>query len=121
MENRLKKRDRLESEDDVPALLAEINDNPELKKKLVEALSQQTRHRIDTERLIIDLGVEQQKRAQIYTFTISALSIICATILGFNNSPWAAGVIAVVGVGGPSAALALAERLSQTKNSETDK
>lgn len=106
----------LVTESDASALLVQINGNPELRSKLVEVLAQQTKHRIDTERLIIDLGVEQQKRAQIYTFTVSTLAIICASILGYFGSPWVAGVIAIVGVGGPSAALAVAERIAKPRN-----
>ncbi|MBS4095271.1 MAG: hypothetical protein KGZ83_00360, partial [Sulfuricella sp.] len=99
-----------------PILLAEINNNPELKLKLVEVLAQQTKHRIDTEKQLIALGVEQQKRAQIYTFTVSTLSLICATCLGYWGSPWLAGIIAIVGVGGPSAALAVAERMAKPRS-----
>jgi uncharacterized membrane protein len=83
---------------------------PGISRKFVEWTEVQSAHRRYIEKQRADRSEARQDRSQTFTVTIAIVGLSLATIVGVWGNPWVAGVIATVAVGGPAAAVAIANR-----------
>lgn len=101
-----------------PAVLAEYNRTiPGLGNEIVEAWKQQREHRIAMEQELFGGDSKRMNRGQICAVVIAVTSILTAGLVGVFGSAWAAGAIVVAGVGGPAAAMILAQRFPSLSQS----
>jgi hypothetical protein len=82
-----------------------------LVEQIVAWTNQQRKHRFDLERTRVERSENRLDLSQRNAFTIAALGIVGAVITAIFGSPWVAGIIAIVGVGGPAAAMVCAQRM----------
>ena len=94
-----------------PPILREYgNIRPELIDKLVEWTEQQSAHRREMERLRTEGSEKRQNRSQWIGATVAIGGLILAAIVGSYSVPTAIA-IALVAVGGPTAAIWLAHNM----------
>lgn len=97
-----------------PDLLAQYgNIAPDLPERIIGWTEQQSKHRQSLERMRTEGSEGRMNRGQWISAAVAFLSLVVAAIVGIYGNPWVAGVIAVVGVGGPTAAVALARVLQR--------
>jgi Cu/Ag efflux pump CusA len=80
---------------------------PGMGMEVVEWLKDQTRHRQGLERNRTDGSERRLNRSQIFAFVIAMVGLVIAAIASYWST-FVAAVIAIVAVGGPSAASILA-------------
>jgi uncharacterized membrane protein len=83
---------------------------PGITAKFVEWIDRQSKHRQRLENQAEERSQLRQDRSQWIAGGIAITGLILAAVVGVFGNPWVAGVIAVVGVGGPTAAVALASK-----------
>lgn len=92
-----------------PSLLAEYNKViPGLAEKIVGWTEQQRDHRQGLERQQVAASQQRLGRGQIIGGGVAFFGLALAAIVGIFGNPWTAGIIAIVSVGGPTAAVAMA-------------
>jgi len=109
-----------------PAILEEYEKVvPGLSGKLVEWTEFESSHRREMEKATFDELRRLRSRGQLFGFLISAFGLLVAAFLGYlaatNSSSvagWLGGLIAVVSVGGPFAARAIANRFGMKSSSD---
>jgi uncharacterized membrane protein len=90
---------------------------PGLNAKLVEWTERQSQHRQSLERETTHGSERRMNLSQIFTATIALVALVLSAYEGQYGNPYVASVIAIVGIGGPAAAVYLARsgRLSGNK------
>lgn len=100
-----------------PSVLSEYERHfPGLVERLVGWTDTQRIHRQSLERLRTEGSENRMNRSQLIAGGIGALGLVCSTIAGVIGNPWVAGVIAMVSIGGPTAAIILAKNTGRTPN-----
>jgi hypothetical protein len=95
-----------------PPILREYgNIRPELIDKLIEWTDLQSNHRRDLERIRTEGSEKRLNRAQGIGATIALGGLCLAALVGTFGNMWAAIIIAIVAVGGPTAAIWLAQNV----------
>lgn len=85
-----------------------LREYPEdVQKKIVEWADSEHHHRHRLEGQAADRAEVRMDRSQKGFLVIGVLGLLLSAGVGIWGSPWAAGIIAVVSIGGPSAATAL--------------
>jgi len=102
-----------------PVLAAYADAFPGLVEQIVSWTDEQRQHRFDLERERAKGSEARLDRAQRNAFMVACGGLVLAAIVGVLGNPWVAGIIAIVGVGGPTAAVALAARQAGTSSSTT--
>jgi uncharacterized membrane protein len=98
-----------------PALMREYADvMPGLPEKLIEWTETQAAHRRDLENQRVWSAEARMNRGQIGALIVSCFGIAVAGIVGVWGSPWVGATIAIVAVGGPTAAVLIARGSSLT-------
>lgn len=77
-------------------------------EQIIKLTVQQGRHRQELERLKTQGEERRLNRGQFIAASVALLGIAIAGFVGLYGNLWVAGVIAIVGVGGPTAAVWLA-------------
>jgi uncharacterized membrane protein len=92
-----------------PAVLSEYNEVfPGLADQIVKWTEEQRHHRMKLE-IQVTTGAEQRmNRGQLIAAGVALIGLSLAALVGIVGNPWAAAVIAVVSIGGPTAAVYLA-------------
>jgi uncharacterized membrane protein len=80
---------------------------PGITQKLVEWSDRQVRHRHELEKQRADRSETRADRGQLIAAGIAILSLILATVLGLHDKTTASALMAILGIGGPAAAIAL--------------
>jgi uncharacterized membrane protein len=92
-----------------PPILREYrNIRPELIDKLIQWTEDQAKHRRDLEHLRTQGSERRLDRGQHIGAIVALGGLVLAAIVGIYGNMWAAIAIAVVAVGGPTAAIVLA-------------
>jgi uncharacterized membrane protein len=92
-----------------PQLLNEYDQvYPGLTAKIVAWTDEQRHHRMELERLVTTGSESRMNRGQVIAGAVALCGLCLAALVGTYGNPWVAGVIAVVSVGGPTAAVYLA-------------
>jgi uncharacterized membrane protein len=95
-----------------PEILKEYeNIRPELVNKLVEWTEQQAGHRRSLEVVKVQRTENRYDRGQTIAASVAIGGLIISGIVGIFGNPWVAAVIAIVSVGGPTAAIWLARNI----------
>jgi uncharacterized membrane protein len=93
-----------------PPILREYgNIRPELIDKLIQWTEDQAKHRRDLERLRTKGAERRLNRGQNIGAVVAIGGLCLAALVGIFGNMWAAIVIAIVAVGGPTAAIVLAQ------------
>ena len=82
--------------------------HPDLPEKIISWTESQRDHRMSLERDAAKASQVRMNRGQIYTFLITTLGVSLSAVVGIWGSPVVASAIAIVSVGGPTAAFVLA-------------
>lgn len=97
-----------------PEILAEYERVfPGLGERLLRWTERQQDHRIELEKMRARGSKKRKDRAQIGSLVVAAGGIVIAGVVGIVGSWIAASVIAIVAVGGPLAAVALASHFNK--------
>jgi uncharacterized membrane protein len=92
-----------------PSVLAEYNAAyPGLVDKIVEWTEIQRQHRQALERQTAEGSERPMNRGQLIAATVAIWGLTLAAAVGIFGNPYVATVIAIVAIGGPTAALLLA-------------
>jgi uncharacterized membrane protein len=105
-----------------PPILKEYQSiKPELVDKLIEWTEKQATHRRDLERIRTERSENRFDRGQKIAASVALGGLILAAGEGILGNPWVAAIIAVVAIGGPTAAIIMARnmRTQQTPTSPT--
>jgi uncharacterized membrane protein len=91
-----------------PSMLAEYNKAiPGLGDRIVGWVEKQSEHRRSLEDIRTRGAEDRMKRGQMLASAVAVTGVVVAGITAIFGNPWAAGMIAIVSVGGPTAAVAL--------------
>jgi uncharacterized membrane protein len=82
--------------------------SPGLTKQLIDWTDQQRQHRQAIEKKKTDGSEARMNRGQFIAAGIAVLGLALSTVLGIFGNPWVAAVMAIVSIGGPTAAVYLA-------------
>jgi uncharacterized membrane protein len=94
-----------------PQVLAEYNDAyPGLVEKIIHWTEQQRQHRMSLEQTRTQRTEARLDRGQWIAGSVALGGLLLASVVGIFGNPWVAGVIAIVAVGGPTAAVAIARQ-----------
>jgi uncharacterized membrane protein len=85
--------------------------DPALVQKLVDWTEQQSKHRRDIENLKANSSEARLDRGQLIGAAVALGGLTLATVVGVWGNPWVAGLMAIVAVGGPTAAIYLARNM----------
>jgi uncharacterized membrane protein len=100
-----------------PSLLAEYNKAmPGLGDKIVGWTEQQRDHRQSMERERLRGSQNRQNRGQLIAALVAFWGLTLSAVVGIWGSPWVGGILAVVSVGGPVAAIVLANTFRPKAN-----
>jgi uncharacterized membrane protein len=92
-----------------PALLSEYDRAfPGLVQKIIEWTEEQRKHRHKLEDKVTTGSEKRMDRGQIIAGVVAVWGLTLAAICAIFGNPYAAGVIAIVAIGGPTAAIFLA-------------
>jgi uncharacterized membrane protein len=92
-----------------PQILQEYKSiSPALVEKFVEWTELQSAHRRELERTGTERAERRFDRGQWIAATVATGGLLLAAVVGIFGNPWVAGMIAIVAVGGPTAAIWLA-------------
>jgi uncharacterized membrane protein len=81
---------------------------PGLADQIIGWADTQIKHRMNRENIASERSEQRLDRSQTYAFVLGLVALCLAGALAyFGSGPWVPTVIAVVGVGGPTAATAL--------------
>jgi uncharacterized membrane protein len=101
-----------------PEILAQYDrEFPGLGQKLIDWTEQQRNHRQTLERQRTNGSEKRMDRGQIIAGCAAIWGLTLAAAVGIWGNAWAAGVLAIVSIGGPTAAIYLA----RTMNAPGDK
>jgi len=81
---------------------------PGITQKLVEWSDRQVTHRHNLEKQRAERSENRADRGQLIAAGVAILSLILATVLGLYDKTTASAFVALLGIGGPAAAIALA-------------
>jgi uncharacterized membrane protein len=91
-----------------PSMLKEYNEAvPGLGERIISWVEKQSDHRRELERVRTRGAEERMKRGQMLAAVVAVVGLIGSGVAAVFSNPWAAGIIAIVSVGGPTAAVAL--------------
>jgi uncharacterized membrane protein len=91
-----------------PSMLREYNEAvPGLGERIVRWVESQSEHRRALENLRTKGAEERMNRGQVLAAAVAAIGPVVAGVTAVFGNPWTAGIIAIVAVGGPTAAVAL--------------
>lgn len=97
-------------------VIAEYNSAfPGLVEKIVAWTEEQRQHRMKLERMRTEGSEARFNRGQWIAGTVALGGLVLASIVSVVGNPWVAAVIAIVAVGGPTAAVAFARYPSSAK------
>jgi uncharacterized membrane protein len=85
---------------------------PGLGQKLIEWTEQQREHRQSLERYRAEGSERRMDRGQLIAASVAITGLLVAGAVGIFGSAWAAGLIAIVAIGGPTAAIWLASTMN---------
>lgn len=95
-----------------PQILNEYKSvDPTLVPKLIDWTEQQSKHRRDIEALRANRSEARLDRGQWIGAAVALGGLALATFVGIFGNPWVASIIAIVAVGGPTAAIYLARNI----------
>lgn len=80
---------------------------PGLGERIIGWVEQQSEHRRTLENLRTKGAEDRMKRGQVLAAAVAAIGLIVSGVDAIFGNPWAAAIIAIVAVGGPTAAVAL--------------
>jgi hypothetical protein len=83
---------------------------PGITAKFVDWTERQSRHRQYLEKLRTERSENRMDRSQMIAAAVALGGLALSALVGIFGNPYVAGVIAVVSVGGPTAAVAIASR-----------
>src|SRR5262245_41312036 len=90
-----------------PVLLQEYNSAfPGVVQKIIAWTEEQRQHRMELERLRAQGSERRLNRGQWVAAAVALGGLLLATAVGIWGNPWVASIIAIVSVGGPTAAVA---------------
>jgi uncharacterized membrane protein len=99
-----------------PQILNEYrNVHPDLVAKIIEWTEQQSSHRKSLELITTKRTQDRYDRGQWIAGSVAVGGLALAAITGIFGNPWVAAVIAVVAVGGPTAAIYLARTMGRAQ------
>ena len=93
---------------------------PGLPGRIADQFIAQGGHRRELEKKEADSGARRRDRGQTMAFWLALSSIVAATVLGVWGNPVLAGVVVIVGVGGPAAAFVLARTVGRQAGDSSD-
>jgi uncharacterized membrane protein len=100
-----------------PALLSDYNKVvPGLVEKIVQWTGEQREHRMKLETLVTTGAESRMNRGQLIASGVAIVGLILAALEGIVGNPYVATVIAIVCVGGPTAAVYLARGTTGTSS-----
>jgi uncharacterized membrane protein len=92
-----------------PSLLADYeHTHPGLVAKIIAWTEEQRTHRQQLERKRVDGDERRMDRGQLIAGGVAGLGLCLSALVGILGSPYVAGIIAIVAIGGPTAAILLA-------------
>jgi uncharacterized membrane protein len=92
-----------------PTVMAEYNNAfPGLVEKIVSWTEEQRQHRMRLERMRTEGSEARFDRGQWIAGAVALGGLALASMVSIVGNPWVAAVIAIVAVGGPTAAIAIA-------------
>jgi uncharacterized membrane protein len=94
---------------------------PGLIAKFVEWTDSQRGHRQALENLRQERSERRMDRGQIIAGSVALWGLTVAAVVGIFGNPWVAGIIAIVAIGGPTAAVILARNTGPAKKPEPPK
>lgn len=95
-----------------PPILKEYQSiKPEIVDKLIEWTETQAAHRRDLERTRTERSENRFDRGQKIAAAVALGGLILAAAEGVFGNPWVAAVIAIVAIGGPTAAIIMARNM----------
>ena len=90
---------------------------PGLADRIVRKWEEQQDHRRKLERTVVERDEGRMDRSQKYALVIALAGLGMAAVLGLAGaSPWIAGVVAVVAVGGTSSAVLIGQSLANNRD-----
>ena len=96
-----------------PEILAEYErEFPGLGHKIIDWTEQQRNHRQSLERQRTEGSETRMNRGQLIAGGVAVWGVSLAALVGIFGNAWAAGVIAIVSIGGPTAAIWLARTMN---------
>jgi uncharacterized membrane protein len=81
---------------------------PGLVEKLITWTEEQRKHRMEIERLVITGAEARMNKGQLLGVSVAIVGLCLATFVGIFGNPYVGAVIAIVAIGGPTAAIYLA-------------
>jgi uncharacterized membrane protein len=95
---------------------------PEIVSKIIEWTEKQTDHRQRLERDDFEADKRRKDRSQIGALAVALTGLLLSALVGTWGNGWVAGVIAIVAMGGPTAAIVLASRMGvETRHEEWER
>jgi uncharacterized membrane protein len=92
-----------------PAVLSDYNEAfPGLVEKIVDWTEEQRQHRMRLENQVTAGTENRMNRGQLIAASVAIIGLGLAALVGIVGNPYVAMVIAVVSIGGPTAAVYLA-------------
>ncbi len=82
---------------------------------LMKAADEQRHHRFQIESQIVSRSERRRDIGQIISGALAMTGLIGAIALGLHGSPWVAGLLAIVAVGGPFAAQTMAGMMARAE------
>lgn len=101
-----------------PKMLADYDHMvPGLADRIVRKWEEQQEHRQKLERTVVERDEGRMDRSQKYALIVALSGLGMAAALALAGaSPWIAGVIAVVAVGGPASAVLIGQSLANSRD-----
>lgn len=101
-----------------PQMLADYDNMvPGLADRIVRKWEEQQDHRRKLERAVVERDEGRMDRSQKYALVVALAGLGMAAVLGLAGaSPWIAGVVAVVAVGGTSSAVLIGQSLANNRD-----
>jgi uncharacterized membrane protein len=81
---------------------------PGLVERIIGWTEEQRKHRQGLEQIRTDRSEARKDRGQTYTFQAACLGLLAAAAVGIFGNPYVGAVLAIVAIGGPTAATLLA-------------
>lgn len=89
--------------------------HPDLPERIIAWTETQTAHRQSLERAAHEGAERRMNRGQLFTFVLAGLGLILSALVGVFGSAVVASILALVAVGGPTAAFVLARSVEWSK------
>lgn len=69
---------------------------PSAPERILKMAEKQSEHRMNLERHIVNSGVNEGKRGQIFGFVLTIVFLLASVYLGVNGHDWLAGLIIAI-------------------------